>query len=198
MEKLIADTRKLAKKHGIKIVLSDKDKVVAKGEKMGCNGYFDSDNRILAVATGKPIEDWSKVYIHESCHLDQFVENIFQWEKWNVGYTMFFQWINGEVELNRETLLLCWKDVVDCELDCEKRAVNKINKYKIDIPVEHYIKMCNTYLYSYTKILEVRKWKKGVYLNKKLIRCAPISFQDDYLTIPAKLNKALDEFYATE
>jgi hypothetical protein len=102
-----------------------------------------------------------------------------------------------KIELDKNTLLLCWKDVIDCELDCEKRAVAKIKKYKLPISIEYYIKMCNSYLFSYTKILEVRKWKAGVYLNKKLLRCSPISFQDDYLVIPPKLNKELDVFYST-
>lgn len=198
MKQLIADTRKQAKEYGVTILTPKEDKVYAEGELSGLNGYFDSANKILAVATGKPKKDWDKVFIHESCHFDQWLADVYLWNKWNVGYSLFFEWLDSKVELNRKQLLAAWKDVIDCELDCEKRSIAKIKKYKIPIDTKLYTQMANSYLYSYTKLLEVRTWKAGVYLNYDLLQYSPKVFPKSHLKIPPKLNKALDEFYSTK
>lgn len=192
--KIITDTEKTAKEKGIKIRLIEEKTIIPEGEKMPTNGYFCSETKVLAVATGKPKEDWLPIFIHESCHMDQFFENSFLWDKWNVGYTLFFEWIEGK-EVDKKTLLLCFKDIIDCEKDCEQRTVKKMKKYRLKIDTSHYTQMANLYLYSYAYILKARKWKKGLYKNEPLAALCPKVFQDEYLIIPAALKIKFKQFY---
>jgi len=196
MKKLISDTNKYAKRNGIKIALIKKKQVVCNGETMKTNGYFDSEARKLVVAVDKPDSEWQPIFIHESCHMEQFIENPFLWEKWNVGFTHFFTWLEGGMELDEKTLLMSYQDIVDCELDCEKRAVQKIIKYGIDIDIKKYKKMSNLYLYSYAYVMASKKWKTGIYHNQELLKCTPTPFQKSYLLIPPKLKVLLDKFYS--
>ena len=108
---------------------------------------------------------------------------------------MFFDWIEKRIELDQKTLKLCVQDVIDCELDCEKRSVKKIKEYNLDINVSNYKRMANTYLYSYPYMLKVRKWKTGIYMNDWLCAPSPISFQKSYFDIPIELQRRFKEFY---
>lgn len=195
MNKLISDTRKLAKKYGIKIRLINKKHIIANGELTPTNGYFCPTDKILAVATRKPQSEWLPIFIHESCHLDQSIHDLYQWEKWNVGYTMFFEWLDGKTELDKKTLIKCCQDIIECELDCEKRTVEKMKLYDVDINRTWYTRMANLYLYSYVYLMQVRRWKKGLYMNEHLTVSAPAQFQKSYLKIPPELKSKLKEFY---
>lgn len=62
---LIGDTILAAIKHGYDVQLLQTETVD------DCGGYVDEDNKVFAVAVGKPVADWATVFIHESCHLDQ-------------------------------------------------------------------------------------------------------------------------------
>ena len=193
---IITDIQRKAEKAGIKIDLVKNVSILVEGETTPTNGYFCSTDRVLAVAIDKPVDDWLPIFIHESCHMDQFLQDEFQWEKWNVGYTMFFDWIEGKKELNKKTLLRAFKDIIDCEKDCEKRTVEKIKKYETGIDVARYTQMANLYLYSYAYIMKVRKWKTGIYKNKELTDLCPKTFQADYTKIHSKLKNKLKDFYS--
>jgi len=192
---IISDTKRLAKKHGIKISLINERSITPEGETTSSNGYFCPDDKILAVAVAKPKSEWLPIFTHESCHLDQSIENKYLWNKWNVGYTMFFDWIEGRIKLDNKILKSCVQDIIDCELDCEKRTVRKIKKYNLDISIVNYKRMANTYLYSYPYMMKVQKWKTGIYMNKWLCSDSPTSFQKDYFKIPLKLQHKFKKFY---
>jgi len=193
--KIVTDTKKLAAKHDVKIILKKTKGIKAKGELLKSNGYFCSDPKVLAVAVGKPEEEWLPIFVHESCHLDQYIEDYYTWEKLSVGYSMFFEWIEGNIELDDKTLVKCFQDIIDCELDCEKRTIKKIKKYGLNINITNYIKMANTYLYSYSYIMECRKWKNGIYMHDELISLSPSKFQSSYLKIPIKMRNKFRKFY---
>lgn len=193
---IITDIQRKAEKAGVQIKLVHQKTILVEGETTPTNGYFCSVDKVLAVAIDKPVDDWLLIFIHESCHMDQFLQDEFIWEKWNVGYTMFFEWLERNKELSQNTLLQCFQDIIDCEKDCELRAVQKIKKYKLDIDTSRYIQMANLYLYSYAYIMKVRKWKTGIYKNEELIVLCPKTFQADYTKIPVKLKSRLKVFYS--
>lgn len=192
---IVNDIRKYATKHGVKLSLEKSQRVVAKGETCECNGYFDAEDKLMVVAIDKPKNEWLPILIHESCHLDQFIDNNYLWQKWSVGYTMFFDWLGGGVELDNKTLKLCAQDIIDCEKDCEMRTIKKIKKYNLDINVRDYIRGANIYLYSFKYMMLSKKWKDGIYLNKELISHSPSTFQKSYMIIPNELNKLFTKFY---
>lgn len=192
---IVTDIKRNAKKHGVKISLIKKKKITARGENTPSNGYFCPDDKIIAVAVNKPKIEWLPIFVHESCHLDQVVENKYLYDKWSVGYTMFFEWLDGKIELDNKILKLCVQDVVDCEKDCEQRTVRKMEDYGLDINILNYKRMANTYLYSYPYMMKVRKWKTNLYMNDWLCSSAPPFFQKTYFKIPLELKNKFKKFY---
>ncbi len=197
--KIITDTKRLAAKHGVKIILGKGKKIRARGEKLYSAGYFsDSEGKcpILAVATGKPEEKWLPIFIHESCHLDQYLEDNYMWQKFGIGYDTFFNWLEGNIELDYDTLKKCCTDVIECELDCEKRSIKKIKKYGItSIKPSEYIKKANAYLYSIAYMMECRIWKNGIYESDVINKLCPSKFQTSYMNIPIKLKNQFRKAY---
>jgi hypothetical protein len=190
LDAFINDLYKKAEKHKIKIQLSHSKLVFAKGETAGCGGYFDSEHKILAVATDYPKSKWLSILIHESSHLDQWIEDKFHWEKWTHGHTLFFQWLLEKKIVKREVLLESVQDVIALELDCEKRAIAKIKKYNLPINLEEYCRKANAYLFSHLYLLEVRKWIPRIYSNKNTWMSSPKTLKKEYKNIPRKLYAA--------
>jgi len=190
MKQLIADVEKRAIRYGVKIKLEKADLVYAPGEDYGCAGYFDSERKVLAVATKGKILDWLAVFIHESCHMDQWIENKFMWEKLTHGYTIFFEWLYEKKIVKREILEEAVSDIIRLEKDCEERTVKKIQKYGIEINIDDYKRKANSYLFAYLYFLEKKKWIPKIYANEEVWRKAPMRFKKEYKKIPQRLYNA--------
>jgi hypothetical protein len=195
--KLLEDTIKLASKNKVTIRLIGKPKVIADGAE--CNGFFSDNPLELVVACGQPEHEWILTYIHESSHMDQFLEDS---ELWDTSVTkdkdaseIFFDWLDGK-RTNMALVKKSMRKLRDVELDCEKRSVKKIKKYKINsINIEEYIQKANAYIFSYTYLLESRKWVQGIYFYEDVIKHSPKKFlknPKDYDKIPQELREAFD------
>lgn len=194
MNRFINETKKKAAENGIKIVIQNSDLVYAPGESEGSAGYFDSERKVLAVAKKGKTADWMGIFVHESCHMDQWIENNFMWEKLSLGYDLFFRWLDGE-EVSEEILSECVQDIIRLEKDCEQRSIKKIKQYELDIDLVVYRKKANSYLYGYLFFLEIREWIPKVYLNSNIWKSAPSRFPKQYTKIPRKLYRALKQAY---
>lgn len=190
MIKFISDTERKALKYGIKIILEKTDLVHAKGETDGCAGYFCSENKILAVATKAKMSDWLGVFVHESCHMDQWIENKFMWDKLSHGYNIFFGWLMDGSIVKREILEECVQDIIRLEKDCEIRSVKKIQKYNLKIDVDNYKRKANAYLYAYLYFLETKKWIPKIYASPYVWSLCSSRFPKEHLKIPLKLHRA--------
>ena len=85
------------------------------------NGYFTTEpNPQLVISSDVSLDH----LVHEYVHMLQFVE---LGEKW-------FHKI----------------PIAELELDCEKRSVEIIKKFKLKLGINKYIKLANAYLYSFT------------------------------------------------
>lgn len=198
-EKLFEDIRKKAKLHGIKIKINKNSSTIyIDDEKTRVAGYFDSEEKVLAVAAKMDTKDWVSTFIHESCHMDQWIENTFMWDKLSHGYALFFDWLTNKKIVKREVLEECVQDIIRLEKDCEIRSVAKIKKYGIDIDVKRYIKIANSYLYAYLYFLEVKKWIPKIYSFEEVWQTAPSRFPKEHKKIPIKLYRQFKkaEFYA--
>ena len=61
------------KQHRIKIELIEVESIDISGT--ACGGFFIEDPKPkIVVGTSKPLEKWLPIFVHESCHKDQFVE----------------------------------------------------------------------------------------------------------------------------
>ncbi|HUS50357.1 MAG TPA: hypothetical protein VMZ91_09340 [Candidatus Paceibacterota bacterium] len=186
--------RKKAKAHGIEVFFS-KNKTVFDSDEdtVGTGGFFCNDElKRIATGTNNPLELWFIIFIHESCHMEQWIENE-EWFSSKVDdYSKFFDWLNGE-KATKQELKKSIQAIIDIEKDCEIRSVEKIKKYKFkNIDAKEYIQKANCYLFLYTFMLKRRKWYNHVYGNEKCWKSCPSTFKKDYSKLSARLNKAFE------
>jgi len=195
LDRFKRDVRKTAKANGIKIKLLKKDSVSSRYDKLPCHGYFSDEDMELCVAIKGTELSWVHVLVHESCHMDQFVENKYLWTKCNPGFNLFSKWLLGKSIVKREVLEEAVQDIIRLELDCERRAVEKIKKYDLNIDIETYIQCSNLCLYGYLFFLEKKKWCNDILDIDSVTDLAPKRFRTNYDKIPVKFHKALLKEY---
>lgn len=168
-------------RHGIRLVFSPDFYIENEGVK--CAGWFDEES--LQVATGKPIEEWLPIFVHESCHKDQFLEQSPLWTH-QVDDALFIlnDWIDHKIELEAPELNKIITLIQNLELDCEVRTVRKIVDNKLPIDVELYIKKANAYIWYHRTFPFLRKWVMGVYNNENVLKLMPNHFNNDFTVMP--------------
>lgn len=178
------------RQHGISIKMPFKKTVIHSGVK--CAGYFESDPLEFAVAVGRSHKFWLNTFVHETCHIDQWRENIPIWyEKVNgeEPLDLMDQWLQGFVELDQETVNAIFNIAVEIELDCEKRSVEKIKKYNLPIKIDTYTRKSNAYVWSYRLIQTTKIWDHtGAYEFPEVWRNMPNHFNNDYSCLPEPIS----------
>ena len=169
IKKLIADTAAKCVQNKIEFHITNTHAVNADG--IITSGYFDDTS--LVVAGGK--KDWVDVLAHESCHMDQFLEKDLIYMGSNDSLAAIDDWLVGK-EFSNTTLIRKFIDVIKMELDCEKRTVKKLKKYKIYSDTTQYIKQVNAYLFGYWATFRDRVWCPFPYNNKKIVNKMPNKF----------------------
>lgn len=138
----------------MRIYYSAYSKVKCEGDNR-CNGYFDCAT--LAVATGKPFEDWFPVFIHEACHMDQWLDESEYWpDTLDDDYTILERHHAGEDVDDK--IVSALNNIILLEADCERRAVEAIEKFGLPLDPKIYAKHANSYLLFHTKMLTTRSW----------------------------------------
>ena len=152
-------------------------------ENLPCSGYFDEKN--LVVATNKKnVREWLDVLVHESCHLDQFLEKSKLWVSDSESLFIVEAWIHKK-NISIERKDLGFKNTIALELDCEKRTIAKIKKYGLDINKDEYVQKANSYIFAYLYALIYREWYPTPYENSRIWKKMPTNF----LTINQYLDK---------
>lgn len=179
LNKLIGDIASKCLDNGFSFKLEAKKSVQA-GQGIECSGYFDEKD--LIVASKK--KDWKDVLVHESCHLDQFVENSKYWREGEDGIIVMDKWLMKKANYNKKRLEKAVQDTILLELDCEKRTVKKMIKYGIKFNKTRYIQKANAYLLSYWASYRDRKWYPFPYEKKSIYGKMPKVFmkEEEYLT----------------
>lgn len=160
---IIKDIENQCKLNNIKIIYGEGSTIPYPHTGFPVSGYFiDYGNPTLAVAKGKPIKDWLMILLHESSHMDQFIEKSKYWtenfinDKESVEY--IDEWINGK-NFKKEDIEKFTKKSIDVELDCEKRTIAKLKKYNVDIfNIGEETQKANSYIIFYNIVKEFRKW----------------------------------------
>jgi len=204
VKKLIQDTERLAAKHQVNMNISNA-RIVTLRDGTNVNGYFDANGarREFGVATGQSEEKWVPILIHESCHMDQWIDSLNDknsiWSKSIVdsynSEELIALWMNGRIELNDVQLAKYISSTRNVELDCEIRTVEKIKQYGIDIDTITYTQKANAYVWFYTMIQRSRKWydiEKEPYNLEHIWSMMPTHFMtnDEYSTMPDKIEDA--------
>jgi hypothetical protein len=153
----LENTKKTAKDLGVSIIFGRGEYVRLSG-KGKAGGFFDDTNRILSVATNLPLTKWIELMVHETCHMDQWIESSKYWTTdLNDALHTFDRYISGKYEPN---IIEATDLIVMMEADCERRACRKISEYELPINVKSYAKRANAYLLSHKAMIHYQSWYK--------------------------------------
>jgi hypothetical protein len=156
------------------------EKTIRLNEQIECSGFFDETT--LAASVNKKESEWISILIHESCHMDQFLDKKSLWVKNSDPIDSLDKWLKGE-NIKEKDLLKSINSAILLELDCEIRTVKKYIKYKIPFDKETYIQKANAYILSYWATYRDKKWYPFPYQNKKIYGKMPKVFlpKNEYL-----------------
>lgn len=199
-DKFIQFVEKELAKKSIKLVKANKRSVTIEAN-CRVNGYFDEDEKVLSVAVKKPLEDWFPIFVHEYAHFLQWREKAPIWH-----HSFFngidrcdtiFLWVKHKKRFSLKDVKLHTARTRDIEVDCEKRAVKLIHKYKLPINYLIYTSQANSYLYFYNyAVLKRRWWKKGhaPYNNPDCWCNFPPFFKKRYTQLPKRYIAIYDKY----
>lgn len=192
----MASVKRQCKTYGVELMLAPCKKIVLTDDfEQECSGYFDSDDRVIAVACGKPFIEWFEILIHEFCHMEQWKTDE-RWDEWHEHTGHTWGWLAGEKIMNKTQLMKSLDKMVEMERDCEIRAVEKIRKWGLPIAVNRYTKKANIYLYSYYMLPTIKTFPTGIYYDKKLMEMSPEGFKKSYRKVPDDMAKHIVKNYA--
>jgi hypothetical protein len=184
IDKFISDLEEKCLEHNITLFTPNTPGVLYPGENIQTNGYFDPERRVLACATGKELNQWLLILIHESSHMDQFIEKDPVFDVL-LGLDETFKWINGLetpdfVKIDEEI-----KNGIAVEVNCEKRTVAKIKQYGLEFVVsaDVYTQKSNAYALFYLWMRQKRSWYKigfEPYNIESVYSKMPKTFDIDY------------------
>lgn len=201
LAKLLRNELNKAFENDISVVLSDESLVCVPGENMKCSGYFDTQDQVLCVAIGRPVKDWFPIFVHESSHMDQFLDR----EDWSLEFDAadeFFTWLEGSVEFEDPTAIAIL--VARLELDAEVRSIKKMRQYDLFTQaseVIEYEKKSATYAFFYLWCAKHRRWyPTGMkpYEIPEIWESAPCGMDSSLILdrkIPPELEAQFDKFY---
>ncbi len=197
INKFINDLKTITTKEGVKLLLSPEKGVEYVGGGFICNGYFDSDGKTLACALGKDVSQWLIILLHESCHMDQWLDQVPAWTE-NLGMENIDKWLGGDDNVDMNLIDEEIRTSMLVELDCEKRTVEKIKKYNLDsiINIDEYIQKSNAYILFYLWLRKNRRWYtigKEPYNQAIVVSSMPKTFNIDYNTLEPNIEKVFDE-----
>lgn len=174
----INDVQKDCKKYKVKIIFHSSHEI-SLSDDIAVSGYWDQDDKELNVAVG--FDDWLTVLAHEYGHFCQWKENKFSSQKYTDAYVNYDEWLTGEKELTEKEVNKACELIQKCELDCEKRALRFIKKYKLYSSEELYIQKANSYVLGFEASKKKRKWFK----------VSPSRIKKIYSSMPKKFTKSL-------
>lgn len=151
-------------------------------EAIQVSGYFvASPAPVLAVAMGKPMEEWLAILVHEGCHMEQWAEQAPCWQEnlmpdGREAVDWLDAWCGGQHELAPEVL----RDVVTrakaVELDCERRSLEVMKQWQLPLCPKEYAQRANAYVHFYDRVAQIRRWNapgQAPYQCPDIWRCAP-------------------------
>lgn len=161
----------------VEFVLGPKD-LQYPGNKGPVAGFFcppqgDEPATLAFAYKGVKVDDWFPVLVHEFAHMQQWLDNCPAWRAGELStrekiffpaykdgdaYDIFFDWIDGKIELDPNRVEDFANRAMECELDAEKRSAELIKELYLPINLEEYIQKGNSYAYFYKYIAIKRKW----------------------------------------
>lgn len=180
----LSHVKRECRRYGIKLILSKHDRLVVDNHTYG--GYFDTKELFVSNGT----ETWIiSTLVHEFSHMEQWIDNdpVFThrlrggyesydiMDKWLDGNTYKSITVKSAVGLSR-----------DCELNCDRRAIENIKKYKLNLNIEKYCQESNAYILMYNFAKKIRQWEfKKSPLDDRIVNHMPTDLVSlNYDTLP--------------
>lgn len=188
-DQIVREITRRAWSFGVPVLLSP-DRYIDTGDGIRCSGYFtDGDQPMLAVACGRPSEQWLGTLLHEYSHLTQWAENAPVWREDRSA--AWADWLNGKRVKDIKARIAKSREL---EADCERRTVRLARELQAPIDLEQYIRGANSYIHFYNVMAETRKWYatgRGPYDAVDVLALANPTLDEDYSTTPKPLWDAL-------
>jgi hypothetical protein len=162
--------------------------------------FNDYPNPNLCVNFNEQLEDWLPIFLHETCHKDQYLEKSDLWfAKIGNEYDallIFDMWIDHHIELKPHQLRPVLTQIIEVELDCERRSVEKIKKFNLPINIQEYIQKSNSYIWYYHAAAYHRAYtqRSSPYTNVELWSKMPVDMDQNYSTINSKMLKLFTKY----
>lgn len=172
---------------GVFVQLSPKE-VIDIGDGVPCSGYFDDEHElpVLAVATGKPEQEWLKVLLHEYGHASQWAEQAPCWIR-SKKAANWIDWLEGKPVKGIAEAIEAAREV---EADCERRTIRLIKELGLDIDIESYTRAANAYVHFYNLMATHRAWfakGKAPYNVPEVLAAANPTMDKDFSKTPRQL-----------
>jgi hypothetical protein len=148
--------REHLKEYGGKLVFGRGDRVNC-GDGCRSIGYFS--DRPLEIRVAVNSRDPISTVAHEYAHFLQWIDtpqNIMQAD--DRASLLVFDWLGGKEFENRDVEKAFCRVMV-MERDAERRAVEIMKKFGLDINYDKYIRQANCYIYMHWIMKERRSWR---------------------------------------
>lgn len=132
-------------------------------------------------------DDALEILTHEYCHLTQFVEGMPLWEIASDSLEKIDYWLMGEDIKNIDGHI---DNVIQLELDNEKRTVKCITEWNLPIDTSLYVQKANAYLQFYLWLRHSRKWSSpnnSPYRNLNILAAMKNTFRMNYKKLTPSL-----------
>lgn len=124
-------------------------------EKYG--GWFGSEKDEKEFVVAMKRDCAFEIFIHEYSHYLQWKHNRSFFNKKLKGCNILFDWLDGK-KYSEKVISKAVKDTIELEWDCEKKVLQLIKKYKLDVDIDTYIRGANCYLFFYHTVHKLNKW----------------------------------------
>lgn len=191
------------KSYDVEVELTTNKKVFVDFDKTYTKGFFDDSTNprkpLLSCSVQGNLEDWITVFAHEYCHFLQWKEKRKIWYKYAKLDAEILHKCVSNKPVKKDTLEKYLNCVRDMELDCEKKTIKLLKKYKLPIDYDKYVKGANVYVHYYNYLKIARKWhgKNQIppYQIKEIIDAVKPEFYDSYDEIPQNLLDLFLKYY---
>lgn len=176
-----------------------KGKEINTGEGLRSSGTFcDSP---LTIRVAKNSKDFLGTLAHEYAHFLQWLEfpkSVLTAD--DNASVVFFSWLGGTDHTSRE-VEKAFARLTIMERDAERKAVEIIKKFDLDVDIDDYIRKANCYIYMHWIMRERRSWNyrrgaKDPMKSRKLMDMMPNTFKaKSDKKIPRQIREALLSYY---
>ena len=188
------------RKHKIKLILSMDTKSIGKNQ---ISGYFDESSKELLVCINDP--DWIETLVHEFCHFLQFKEQDPIYTSLDQGDSNYlsemWDWLDGRYEfISTKRKNEAFRKIAAMELDCERRSVEMIKRFKLPVNLEDYTYIAFVYVHYYNFSKKYRTWFSDGVSVADIVEIADledkykISLDGDFRKLPPEFEEIFKKY----